>query len=350
MLHRQRSLLRLAFGAVIASMLTACGSAGEDANGVTSSAGSDSPRHELEARSRLQAGAASIPAAKFDHSRDSLASAGLAGGIIGPRLGDIAAGSTGRAFLRINRGEPFEGFDPNRPTIVLAHGWQPFPAVSYGDTPTLFNELSDGFRARLGASVNIVEFHWEAAYTPIFFIAGVTAEVTGPRLAAEVAAVLPPAYGHPIHLIGHSHGTVVNATALDSLKATGIQVTQVTMLDAPSRFGREESDQAGGYGAEFFNPIYDRSNVPYVDNHFGTGVLAFGAPIPGAYNLPYPAANHFNIARHYIDQFTSGAVTSVTQFPSGQPQIPLYAPQNMALLSPPQTVSNPLILVPAHAP
>ena len=44
-----------------------------------------------------------------------------------------------------------------------------------------------------------------------------------PRLAEEVAAVLPPAYGQHIHLIGHSHGTVVNATALDSLAASGIR-------------------------------------------------------------------------------------------------------------------------------
>jgi len=340
MLHRQRAPLRLAFCAVIASLLTACGSAGEDANGVNSSAGSDHPRHELEAKSWLRAHAA---------SSDAFTSAGLVGKDAARGLGNIATGREDRVFLSINRGEPFEGFDQNRPTIVLTHGWQPFPAVSYGDTPSLFNELSDGLRAHLGAPVNIVEFHWEAAYTPFFFVAGLRAEVAGQRLAEEVAAILPPAYAHPIQLIGHSHGTVVNATALDYFEATGISVTQVTMLEAPSRFATEDGDQAGSYGAGFFGPIYDRSSVLYVDNHFGTGVLAFGAAIPGAYNVPYPDANHFSIARHYVDNLSSGAVTSVTQFPVGLPPIPLYTRPSIALLPPP-TVSNPPILAPANVP
>ncbi len=335
MLHRQRAPLRVAFCAAIASLLTACGPAGEDAYGVTSSAGGDNPQFEVIAKS---------------WRRDSFANARLAEEDTGPRLRNLATGLKDRGFLRINRGEPAEAFDQNKPTIILAHGWQPFPAVSYGDTPSLFNELSNGLRAHLGAPVNIVEFHWEGAYTPLFFIAGVMAEVAGGRLAEEVAAVLPPAYAHHIHLIGHSHGTVVNATALDKLEASGIRVTQVTMLEAPSRLGIEESDQERGYGAGFFNPIFDRSNILYVDNHFGTGVLAFGAAIPGAHNIPYPDANHFNITRHYLDQLSSGVVTSATQFALELPQIPLYEPQNMASLQALSTTSNPRVPVAANAP
>ena len=335
MLH-QRAPLRLAFCVVLATLLNACGSGGDDAGGDTSSIASDDPRRGLVAESPLQASTASITSSKF------LADAGLAGGIVRPRLGDIATRFRNRTFLRVNRGQPFEGIEAHKPTIVLTHGWQPFPELSYGDTPSLFDELAAGWRARLGDSVNIVEFQWEGAYTPLVFAAGMMAEVAGPRLAEGVAAVLPPAYGQHIHLIGHSHGTVVNATALDSLAASGIRVTQVTMLEAPSRFGIEEGDQAGGYGANFFNRIYDRSTVLYVDNHFGTGVLAFGSPIPGAHNLPYPDANHLNIARRYVDQIPSGSVASVTQFPMGQPPIPLYMPQNTAALQAPYAVSNPL--------
>ena len=342
MLHKRAPLL-LALCTVLATLLTACGSAGEDAGGDMSSIASAYPGNGLVAESPLQASTASTISPKF------LADAGLTGGIVRPWLGDLATRFRDRTFLRVNRGQPVEGIEANKPTIVLTHGWQPFPESSFGDTPSLFDELAAGWRARLGDAVNIVEFHWEGAYTPLVFIAGVMAEVAGSRLAEEVAAVLPLAYAQHIHLMGHSHGTVVNATALDSLAASGIRVTQVTMLEAPSRFGNEESDQAGGYGANFFSPIYDRSNVLYVDNHFGTGVLAFGAPIPGAHNLPYPDANHLNIARRYVDQLSNGSVTSVTQFPAGQPPIPLYMPQNTAALQARHAVSNSLVSIPAGA-
>src|SRR5687768_13264704 len=125
MLHRQRAPLCLALCSLVAATLIACGSAGEDANGVTSSAGADSSRHELEAGSGLQAGAASITAARSGGetaSSDSLAIAGPVSKIVVPSVGDFVTGLRNRTFLRINRGEPFEGFDANRPTIVLTHG------------------------------------------------------------------------------------------------------------------------------------------------------------------------------------------------------------------------------------
>src|SRR5688500_16602935 len=109
MLHKCAPPL-LAFCTILATLLTACGSAGEDVGGDTSAIASAHPGHGLEAESPLQASTAFIISPKF------LADAGLTGGIVRPWLGDLATRFRDRTFLRVNRRQPFEGIEANKPT------------------------------------------------------------------------------------------------------------------------------------------------------------------------------------------------------------------------------------------
>jgi pimeloyl-ACP methyl ester carboxylesterase len=110
------------------------------------------------------------------------------------------------------------GLDPNRMTIVLTHGWN----SSFGDWPAAMAPLFVlGSRT---PTPNIVAWDWEKdaasdlihIYVPVGNI-----PKQGDALGKALLGQLGPNYSQPIHFIGHSFGTLVNARAADYLHGDG---------------------------------------------------------------------------------------------------------------------------------
>src|SRR5262249_35902938 len=124
----------------------------------------------------------------------------------------------------------------------------------------------------------------------------------GHKLAQYLKFSLPAGYSKAIHLIGHSFGTAINALAMKELAEVGINVVQVTLLDAPMVFPDVP-------GVSFSLPIFYTpdwyqqvmpylSSCPWVDNYYGTGILAFGRNLSGAYNKKV-AQTHETIHKNF---------------------------------------------------
>ena len=102
--------------------------------------------------------------------------------------------------------------NPSKTTLILSHGW-----LSNSDNWPL--TIAQRVTTRLGAgAVNIVAWDWrtQAAFIasplPSSDIAATQGELLGKAL---LQSSLGSSYGGHVHFIGHSMGTIVNATACD---------------------------------------------------------------------------------------------------------------------------------------
>jgi hypothetical protein len=206
-----------------------------------------------------------------------------------------------RPGVRETRG----ALDPTRPTIVLTHGLQDdgqdqdalWTGTAIAQAAGLIGQL-------LGpAAANVVRFVWDEAFQPLPFglparrgyIAARTATPdAGARLARDLLARLGSGYGQPIHFVGHSLGTAVNAYAARAFLAAapGVPVAQFTALDRPHDVTKIPAVTAAderlyGLDADFFAlnlPLGPRLRL---DNYFALGGSGVGAPANGAvYNHP----------------------------------------------------------------
>ena len=122
-------------------------------------------------------------------------------------------------------------FDPAKPTVILTHGWNSDP-----------DEWGKGMAANMMAggatNANILAWDWhEEADTNLTKALSATLR-EGTRLGQTLATTFTSAYNKPVHFIGHSLGTLVNATAANYLhEQTGgvfnwlTNKTQMTLLD-----------------------------------------------------------------------------------------------------------------------
>ncbi len=131
-------------------------------------------------------------------------------------------------------------------TVVLTHGWAA-SADSTGDAWP--KAMAGALRAKLGPSVNLLAWDWPNAAAGTLPPCGSTPG-QGLALGKELGRWLGENYSHPIHFIGHSLGTLVNAQAADYLH--GVKVapdepagpgwpadqTYVTLLDDAELAGR----------------------------------------------------------------------------------------------------------------
>jgi hypothetical protein len=110
---------------------------------------------------------------------------------------------------------------PDRPTVVLAHGWQPdllglTPAHATDWCLDLASRLHSRYASQpsLGLMPNVLVWDWRhVAFTE----APQTNEaaVQGEALGAALIRKLGTGYARHVHFIGHSLGTIVNAYACD---------------------------------------------------------------------------------------------------------------------------------------
>jgi pimeloyl-ACP methyl ester carboxylesterase len=117
--------------------------------------------------------------------------------------------------LKVYNGTSFVtggSIDPTKMTIVFTHGWN----SSSGDWPL---QMASNMMAAGITDANFVAWDWSgAADTGIFLSLAFTATPgQGQYLGLTLATTLGPSYGKPIHFIGHSLGTLVNAAAANYL-------------------------------------------------------------------------------------------------------------------------------------
>ena len=126
--------------------------------------------------------------------------------------------------------ELYNGFDPEKPTIIAVHGW--FGSVDYPSTFGRSPSFADW--------ANVIGWEWDAN-----FGGNITAKAreSGRLLARDIYELLyfnVPDYDQPIQVIGHSLGGHVVLETAKTLRDVGrddpdydvYQIDQVTLVDA----------------------------------------------------------------------------------------------------------------------
>jgi pimeloyl-ACP methyl ester carboxylesterase len=216
----------------------------------------------------------------------------------------IAAGGDLARGVLYNRtaGQPLDAPpDPARPTFIFVHGFNPLPRTIHFEMAQRFGEAV-GHRFGAGA-VNVLDWDWNGAtFAGIHYERNTEAAVQqGPMLADAIArAGLDPAR---VHLIGHSHGAIVVASAARTIAGRGGLVAQVTLLEG-----------AGFYHDILFERLGASSVASRVENYWSPGPSAYGqtANYPGVINVRVPPRNplvgvvlpshsgHVDMVRWYI--------------------------------------------------
>ena len=194
-----------------------------------------------------------------------------------------AGGSPARGLL-VNRSpgrRPFDPPDPSLPTLVFVHGINPLPHLVHF---TMAERLADALVRRGGPRCNVLAWDWNAA-TVESLRASTNSEAAVrqglPLASALWATGIDPAR---IHLIGHSSGGMVAASAARVLaRGFGRPVAQLTLLE-PASF----------HHAILFERLEAGSLAPIVENYWAPGPSAYGREVllPGvcSYRVDGPAS------------------------------------------------------------
>ena len=185
---------------------------------------------------------------------------------------------------------------PGKMTIILTHGWIPaiepvgLPGEGIGGWPT---EMAQNTRLpRLWHHSEHCGVDWGDAARSFPCDPGQAAGQTqfqGPALGQALAAALGAYYSEPIHFIGHSLGTLLNASAANYLHSSGFAPsnTHMTLFD--------EAEIAADTGcSKFFalalyaSPSATQAPYPPLPAHFAWAdnyVSLVGQLQPGAANV-----------------------------------------------------------------
>jgi pimeloyl-ACP methyl ester carboxylesterase len=197
----------------------------------------------------------------------------------------------------------FVALDPNKKTVVLTHGWIPTLAgndlFSNGGADGWPWEMAELLQFQLGSSaLNIVAWDWPTNARSPWYDPWAAADNTpqeGRALGASLLAALGANYSKPIHFIGHSFGTVVNADAADYLQANDYSWTnmQMTLFDeAEVGSGTASNDFQSAAISVTTILANDSSSQPFwyhpLPNNFAWAdnyITAFGLPHTNAANI-----------------------------------------------------------------
>lgn len=207
-------------------------------------------------------------------------------------------------LLNLTRGvRPFDPPDPGRPTLVFIHGCNAAPKLVHF---TMGERLAEAVGRRDGPhpQFNVLHWNWNAAtYVGLKMSANEAKAVEQGRILAT--ALLRS--GAPLartHLIGHSSGSIVAASAARTLlSGYGQPVAQLTLLDP-----------AASYHGLVFDVLAAGTSARFVENYWAPGPSGYGreAPRAGVWNTrvngptPYFGAlspvhsNHFHVVEWYL--------------------------------------------------
>ena len=144
-----------------------------------------------------------------------------------PKSAELGTQTSG-SFKVFTNGNFVSGvaLDPSKLTIVLTHGWN-------DSSDTWPSNMASQFVAS-GISNNLVAWDWRAdAKQNLPQTALLKTPDQGLSLGKSLLQNLGAGYSQPIHFIGHSFGTCVNAAAANYLEANGYSSAniQMTLLD-----------------------------------------------------------------------------------------------------------------------
>lgn len=204
-------------------------------------------------------------------------------------------------LVNLSAARPFDSPDPARPTVVFVHGFNPTPrAVHF----TMGERLAESFARRGGPQPNVLAWNWNAAtFVGLSLRENIESNVgQGRRLASAIRAHgLSPSR---THLIGHSSGSIVVASAARALRTDlGQPVAQLTFLDP-----------AFHYHEVVFGRLAAGTASPRVENYWAPGPGAFGREVlfAGVRNyrvdaaashlgaVYFPRSAHWNVVRWYL--------------------------------------------------
>ena len=161
---------------------------------------------------------------------------------------------------------PFDPPDPGRPTLVFIHGCNAAPKLVHF---TMGERLAEAVGRRGGPGFSVLDWNWNAATVVGLKVSTNEAKAVeqGRRLAAALLRS-----GVPLartHLIGHSSGSIVAASAARTLlSGHGQPVAQLTLLDP-----------AVSYHGLVFDVLAAGSSARLVENYWAAGPSGYGRAI-----------------------------------------------------------------------
>jgi hypothetical protein len=182
--------------------------------------------------------------------------------------------------------------NPDRMTVVLTHGWISQPN---------WNSQSGDWRTNIAAMIlskvtpppNILAWDWSKSASSWLCDPGKPEARTpdeGRKLGQALLGKLGPGYSQPIHFIGHSLGTLVNAFAADYVHETSAKTANAYL---PANTHLTLFDEA---------EIAQDLRCP----QFGAKVLEFltrGNPLAPKANYDHPLPKQFAWADNYVSAF-----------------------------------------------
>lgn len=215
----------------------------------------------------------------------------------------LQKGANGRMGCLLNYScgaSPCDPIDPNKPTIVVTHGWNPLPnriRCTFGPASACT------LKERCGDSYNLLSWDWNGVRVTPWNDEPIR---IGRRQGRMMAAALRQRGVDPerTQIIAHSLGTLAAAQAALCLAQEGGCVAQLTLLDPPEKL---------------HDVVFKELNAPrharVVENYWAPGVSGYGAPVcmPGVRNYKIPGAtpvwglvdmsmnNHVHVMRWYYE-------------------------------------------------
>jgi pimeloyl-ACP methyl ester carboxylesterase len=156
--------------------------------------------------------------------------------------------------------------NPNLMTIVLTHGWN-------DNSDTWPSSMASQFVAT-GISANIVAWDWRDAAksdTTPWGCESVLLKTPnqGYALGINLLQALGGGYSQPIHFIGHSFGTEVNAAAADYLQENGFASAniQMTLFDEAEIANDLRIVSPATWNLGWISPLPHNGNFAWADNY-----------------------------------------------------------------------------------
>ncbi len=205
----------------------------------------------------------------------------------------------GAGFVQI---DPTHAPSPDLMTIVMTHGWNSDPTVW---ATKMASTIASDMAAK-GVSGNILAWDWRyAAESPKAVLVPLVEEYTpaeGVLLGQSLQTVLGPDYSQPLHFIGHSLGTLVNAAAINYLhgdRTAEQSVSATPWKSAPIQATLLDEAEAAFAPSGALEWIFDGLTVTLADE----GVPLASPPAGGLLGYKSPIPVHVDWVDNYVSEF-----------------------------------------------
>jgi pimeloyl-ACP methyl ester carboxylesterase len=180
--------------------------------------------------------------------------------------------------------------DPNQMTVVLTHGWRDDP---YSWATSMANLIHNNLPS---PSPNIVVWDWSLTAKSAPDDPGIPAAQTGDQgraLGEKLLLTLGANYSKPIHFVGHSLGTLVNASAANYLQGTN--------------WANEDISPTPWLATNMQMTLFDEAEVATGQSGLLNGIRTLigwnGNPLEPKPSYYHPLPKHFAWADNYVSAF-----------------------------------------------